>query len=205
MENEIFVIYEAGILNAEDQKIHFILEEYLKLLGEDYIKSGKITESISCFYLTKRDNRFSHIGASCAFNYDKDNIQNIPYLSDCSLNDIGDIINYYYQRYGMDFFEKLGKYLNFSSVLFDEESKTFVAGVVNGRKSGFKLFKGFLENNRQVYSNSEDILNKICKMVIEVPDNSYITRDGIYPVTQSENEYTRKLWHKLEEFVEKDN
>lgn len=204
MEKEIFIIYEAEILNSEDEKIHYILEEYLKLLGKDYIKSGKITENISCFYLTKRDNSFCHLGASCAFNYNKENIQNIPYLNNCSSEDIGDIINNYYQRYGNCFFEKLGKYLNFSTVLFDEESKTFVAGVVNGSKSGFKLFKGFLENNRVVYSNSEEILNKVCKMVIEIPDNSYIIGDNIYPITQYENEYTRKLWHKLEEFVEND-
>ncbi len=202
MGNELFIIYEAGLLKIDEEKIAYLLNEYLKTLGDNYLKSGRITENISCFYLTPKGNRFGHKGASCAFNYDKNSFKNITYLNNCNLEDVDSIINNYYQRYGIRYFEKLGKYLNFSSVIFDIYNKDFIAGVVNGKKAGIKLFKGISKNNKYIYSNCKEILNEVCSIVIEISDNSYTVGDEIFYIKSNENEYTRKLWHKLEEYVE---
>ena len=91
-------------------------------------------------------------------------------------------------------FTELSDKLSFCSVIYDAATKKIIAGVTTPNSKYTHLYYGYTKNKREIiYSNSEEVLQELCKEIKEMPNNSYMIDGKIYTFDGKEyNKYESK-------------
>ena len=133
-------------------------------------------------YSSDRDpywNAQTRIGTVSGYNYEEIDrvVSNFYSISDSDKYHI--LMNKLYKDCYVDFFKKLKDAgMHFCSVVWDERSKSLIAGVTEGINQYTHLYYGLTKNNNELmYSNSKEVLASFCNEIKEFDVNTYM-KDG---------------------------
>ena len=91
------------------------------------------------------------------------------------------ITNAMYRKYGTGLFKKISEYMNFCSVIWDEDDNSLVAGVTTPKMLYTCLYYGYTEHNHEImFSNDRTLLEPFCVEIKEMPDNTYMKNGELY-------------------------
>ena len=110
------------------------------------------------------------------------------------------ITNAMYRKYGTGLFKKISEYMNFCSVIWDEDDNSLVAGVTTPKMLYTCLYYGYTEHNHEImFSNDRTILEPFCFEIKEMPDNTYMKNGELY------NFNDEKISKEQKAFIENTN
>ena len=89
--------------------------------------------------------------------------------------------NVMYNDYGTKIFKKVGEYMDYCSVIWDERDNSVIAGVTTPNDLYTHLYYGYTEHNHEImFSNDRTILEQLCSEVEEMPENTYMKNGELY-------------------------
>ena len=110
------------------------------------------------------------------------------------------ITNAMYRKYGTGLFKKISEYMNFCSVIWDEDDNSLIAGVTTPKMLYTCLYYGYTEHNHEImFSNDRTILEPFCVEIKEMPDNTYMKNGELY------NFNDEKISKEQKAFIENTN
>ena len=109
--------------------------------------------------------------------------RNLPGYGFDSFNMYQRITNNLYYAFRENMFKKLGQYMHFCSVIYDNKSGDIIAGVTKPDSKYTHLYYGYTKGNKEImFSNDEDILQQFCKEVHEMDENTYMKNGELFTI-----------------------
>lgn len=91
------------------------------------------------------------------------------------------LINKIYKDNQTGVFRKLGEYMDFCSVIWDERNREFIAGITEGQSTYTSLYYGStIQNGEIMFSNSREALQDFCSVIHEMQPNTYMKNGELF-------------------------